>query len=87
MPIVDGQDCLCARCLTEKVQEKIGDFLQNNSVEMAIPSQYQTKDLLQDIDCYVENGNFVFTEWYHRKRGSCCGNGCRHCPYEHENVR
>ncbi|WP_317258945.1 DUF5522 domain-containing protein [Hymenobacter tibetensis] len=23
----------------------------------------------------------VFTEQYHRRRGSCCGNGCRHCPW------
>jgi hypothetical protein len=22
------------------------------------------------------------TEEYHRKRGSCCGNGCKHCAYE-----
>ena len=20
-------------------------------------------------------------------RGKCCGSGCRHCPYGHENVR
>ncbi|MGA3037014.1 MAG: DUF5522 domain-containing protein [Vulcanimicrobiaceae bacterium] len=28
----------------------------------------------------------VFTEHYHRKRGFCCGNACRHCPYDHVNV-
>lgn len=26
----------------------------------------------------------VFTEKYHLKRGSCCGSGCRHCPYPFE---
>lgn len=31
---------------------------------------------------YVESGNVVFTEKYHLKRGYCCGNGCRHCPYD-----
>ncbi|MFN8350938.1 MAG: DUF5522 domain-containing protein [Flavobacteriales bacterium] len=31
-------------------------------------------------------GFLVFTEQYHRKRGHCCGNRCRHCPYEHEGV-
>lgn len=30
---------------------------------------------------YVENGNVVFTEAYHLERGTCCGSGCRHCPY------
>jgi hypothetical protein len=34
------------------------------------------------IDRYVdENGNVVFTERYLSSRGSCCGYGCRHCPY------
>ncbi|MCO6485515.1 MAG: hypothetical protein J5I41_07015 [Saprospiraceae bacterium] len=23
----------------------------------------------------------VFTESFHRKRGTCCGSGCRHCPW------
>ncbi len=31
---------------------------------------------------YVENGKYVFTEVFHLKRGYCCGNGCRHCPYD-----
>ena len=32
-------------------------------------------------DFYIENGKYVFTEVFHIKRGYCCGNGCRHCPY------
>jgi Family of unknown function (DUF5522) len=31
---------------------------------------------------YWENGLMVFTEAYHLKRGYCCKNGCRHCPYK-----
>ena len=23
----------------------------------------------------------VMTEEYHKKRGSCCGSGCKHCPF------
>jgi hypothetical protein len=30
---------------------------------------------------YMENGFMVFTREYHLKRGYCCQNGCRHCPY------
>ena len=26
-------------------------------------------------------GLFVLTATYLRDRGTCCGNGCRHCPY------
>ncbi|MBK9478709.1 MAG: hypothetical protein IPP56_12595 [Bacteroidetes bacterium] len=33
-------------------------------------------------DYYLnENGFIVFTESYHLKRGYCCNNSCKHCPY------
>lgn len=34
-------------------------------------------------DFYIENGLYVFTEAYHLKRGHCCTNGCRHCPWKY----
>jgi len=33
-------------------------------------------------DFYIENGLYVFTEAYHLKRGHCCENACRHCPWK-----
>jgi cob(I)alamin adenosyltransferase len=33
------------------------------------------------------SGFTVFTELSHLKRGTCCGNKCRHCPYGYENVK
>lgn len=30
---------------------------------------------------YTPEGFMVFTAAYHLKRGYCCKNGCRHCPY------
>ena len=37
-------------------------------------------------DFYFENGLLVYTANYHVKRGSCCGSGCRHCPYTPRHV-
>lgn len=37
-------------------------------------------------DQYVERGLVVYTAAYHLKRGSCCGSGCRHCPYHPRHV-
>lgn len=31
-------------------------------------------------------GYRVFTELAHLRRGTCCGQGCRHCPYGHLEV-
>ena len=33
-------------------------------------------------DFYTEGGRMVFSAAYHWKRGYCCENGCRHCPYD-----
>ena len=42
----------------------------------------KTEDQHTDsVDYYFENGLLVFTAKYHKKRGHCCQNGCRHCPY------
>lgn len=40
--------------------------------------------LVEKIDYYLdEQGNLVFTEQYHLKRGTCCKNKCRHCPWKY----
>ncbi|MDB5121740.1 MAG: hypothetical protein JWN56_2958 [Sphingobacteriales bacterium] len=38
--------------------------------------------LIENEDFYWENGFMVFTESYHLKRGHCCKNKCRHCPWK-----
>lgn len=47
------------------------------------PESPQPQPVLAPEDFYFENGLLVFTAAYHLKRGYCCGNGCRHCPYRH----
>ena len=45
------------------------------------------KVLIENEDFYYsEEGYMVLTEKYHLERGSCCGNGCRHCPYDYVQV-
>lgn len=46
----------------------------------------QENKLIESVDFYFENGFMVFTEKYHIGRGYCCGNGCRHCPFDYKNV-
>ncbi len=35
---------------------------------------------------FNDNGLVVFTAEYLLQRGYCCGNGCKHCPYDYKNV-
>ncbi|HEX7844376.1 MAG TPA: DUF5522 domain-containing protein [Chitinophagaceae bacterium] len=45
------------------------------------------KELTEGIDYYInEDGYVVLTEKYHLDRGYCCGSGCKHCPFDYENV-
>ncbi len=44
------------------------------------------RELQEGEDFYWEEGRVVFTEAYHRKRGYCCGSGCRHCPWRGEGL-
>ena len=43
---------------------------------------FSKRDELDPEDYYLsEEGFLVFTEKYLLKRGYCCKNGCKHCPY------
>jgi hypothetical protein len=45
------------------------------------------QQLIEGIDFYyTQQGLIVLREKYHLERGYCCGHGCRHCPYNYENV-
>jgi hypothetical protein len=46
----------------------------------------ETKSDIVQQDYYIENGFHVFTESYHLKRGYCCQNGCKHCPFGFKKI-
>ncbi len=60
--------------------------MNTKSLNTARP-EWPIKKLEEGLHYYLEDGLMVLTEYYHRARGQCCGNACRHCPYEHVNVR
>jgi len=47
----------------------------------------KNEEFIEGIHFYFdESGLMVLTEKYHLERGYCCGNGCRHCPFDYEKV-
>lgn len=38
--------------------------------------------LVENEDYYVDHGLMVLTARYHLRRGYCCDQGCRHCPFK-----
>jgi len=43
--------------------------------------------LVENEDYYMDHGLMVLTARYHLRRGYCCEQGCRHCPYEESTKR
>ncbi len=84
IPIEDGERCRCPNCLATLVSKRINTHLDTITHEeaLALASEYRVHKLLvEKIDYSIEAGKLVFTRWYHLKRGSCCDNNCRNCPY------
>ena len=44
---------------------------------MAFTDKFDKEDFY-----FSEEGFIIFTEAYHRKRGYCCNNNCKHCPWK-----
>jgi len=43
--------------------------------------------MTEGIEYYIDGkGKWVFTAVYHEARGYCCGEACKHCPYDYEAV-
>jgi len=44
--------------------------------------------LAEGKDTYLDpkTGYEVFTATYLLRYGSCCGSGCRHCPFDYDKV-
>jgi hypothetical protein len=85
------RSCLCPDCLAEALQQKVQqittDILEKRRPNDVAKLYFKpSRKMIDGIDFYRESGRYVMTEWYHLKRGYCCGSKCRHCPYGHENV-
>src|SRR5687767_14476139 len=78
----ERQDCLCPGCLSVVIQEaERTAALSDKNLQPVIEGPRQTDCLREGEDYYLEDGALVFTARYHLRRGYCCENGCRHCPY------
>jgi hypothetical protein len=74
--------------LKEKIKKIIAEYVSDvlSGKRENIASTLPPGPCHEGIDYYLENGMMVFTEWHLLKRGDCCGNACRHCPYNYKNV-
>ncbi len=78
--------CYCETCFKQYAEKKSDTIAAAFTPENAINNNWiknlpKTTELVLNIDYYVQDGLYVFTKWYHLKRGYCCKNNCKHCAY------
>jgi hypothetical protein len=61
-------------------------FVKPHRTEGKQTSNDKRKEFVENLDYYFENGLMVLTAHFLRERGYCCGNGCRHCPYQSDRT-
>ena len=43
--------------------------------------------MFEGLHYYIDpKGKWVFTAAYHEGRGYCCGEACKHCPFDYDAV-
>jgi 2-iminoacetate synthase ThiH len=47
----------------------------------------KSSKLEEGVHYYMEGDRVIFTALFHINRGQCCGNGCRHCPYDPKHTK
>lgn len=70
-----------AEFLAQLIHPELFDSTPNSNVFQQVDLALLKGLLDEEKDYYFENGFMVFTASYLRRRGYCCGSGCRHCPY------
>ena len=55
--------------------------MSDGKILEAKPKRENINKFIEGVDYYFEDGYMVLKEVFLLKRGYCCGNGCRHCPY------
>lgn len=82
-PDPGGGDCLCPSCLARDIGARLAHLVETTPHEevLRLARAQPPRPPVEWIDYTIENGDAVFTAWYLLKQGTCCGNGCRNCPY------
>ena len=71
----------------QSMKKSLEDLIDQDKQTMVNSTRvWPIPELKENVHYYLENGLMVFTQEYHLSRGRCCGNACRHCPFDHVNV-
>ena len=87
LPVEVGKKCFCAACLGKKFDDYLARSVREDGLDavLRLASEYskdsRTQNLIEHVDYTLDGELYVFSKWFHLKRGTCCGSGCTNCPF------
>ncbi|MDC9509874.1 DUF5522 domain-containing protein [Pseudoalteromonas sp. Angola-4] len=75
--------CLCPQCTLNKINAYLAHiYTQPIKAQIEFAKRFRgNENLIEGLDYTMQNGYMVFSKWFFLKRGTCCKNGCKNCPY------
>ncbi|WP_210798051.1 DUF5522 domain-containing protein [Pseudoalteromonas ostreae] len=76
--------CLCRDCTLTKINLFLNTLYKRPLKEqLAFAKSFHSNDnLIEHLDYEMQNSYMVFSRWFFLKRGKCCKNNCKNCPYK-----
>ncbi|MBB1366937.1 hypothetical protein H5154_11160 [Pseudoalteromonas sp. SR44-5] len=76
--------CLCRVCTLAKINQFLSTlYLRPLKEQLTFAKSFQTNaNLIEHLDYEMQNNYMVFSRWFFLKRGKCCKNNCKNCPYK-----
>ncbi|MBQ4832694.1 hypothetical protein J8L70_05515 [Pseudoalteromonas sp. MMG010] len=81
--------CLCRTCTLAKINHFLQHiYTQPIKTQLAFARPFKNNDnLIAGLDYTMENNYMVFSKWFFLKRGTCCKNNCKNCPYGYKKQK
>ncbi|MGO2010646.1 MAG: DUF5522 domain-containing protein [Pseudoalteromonas sp.] len=75
--------CLCRGCALDKINQFLNNLYQQPlKQQLAFARPFcNNENLIENLDYEMQNNMMVFTRWFFLKRGKCCQNNCKNCPF------
>ena len=89
-PMIGGASSSCQVPTVQFSGHDRGVFSYNSSMnetdrridtKVAMSDNSPQSTFVEGRDYTIEQGLYIFTKEYLMRRGTCCSNGCRNCPY------
>jgi hypothetical protein len=81
----ESQKCICKACLNAESRNQIAKYIANLTPEKrkTIKTLGPVLKPIEGTDYTITHtGLWVFTQWYHLRRGYCCESSCVNCMYK-----